>query len=74
MMTIITNNNNIYVHIFRFMDESPRWLINNRRSKEAIEVFKRAARWHKVDLTIPAQLIIEKEQETQVWFLVALRP
>lgn len=35
--------------IFRILDESPRWLISNGRFKEAKAIFKKAARWNKVN-------------------------
>lgn len=57
------------------IDESPRWLVVNGRSQEALRVFKKAARWHGVDLPPDADMkklleigeVQDKCKDSSVW-------
>ena len=53
----------------RFMDESPRWKILRGETEEAKRILKKAAKWHKVEISdqeIDA-VIYEEQLKQQVF-------
>lgn len=53
---------NIKIIFYRFMPESPRWLIAHNRRKEAKILIDKASKMNRIDTTSTVSLTIEKQE------------
>ncbi|XP_076042503.1 organic cation transporter protein-like isoform X2 [Oratosquilla oratoria] len=64
LMTCITGVTFLFLPLFLFLSESPRWLIVQGRHQEALKILRRASRWNGVPLP-PDDVLLKDMKEIQ---------